>query len=82
MSNKSQRKEKQHWEEEKAKPNNAQRLSGIYFVDLEDKEFNETLKNCAEEVGSAHGLCNAVHIPKDLRELILEGADGSTRGNS
>ena len=44
MSNKSQRKEKQHWEEEKAKPDNAQRPSGIYFVDLEDKEFHETLK--------------------------------------
>ena len=37
--------EKQKWSIEKPKLVNARRLRGIYFIDPEDKEFNETIRN-------------------------------------
>ena len=38
-------KEKQKWPEEKFHLENARKLRGIYFIDPEDKEFKETIKN-------------------------------------
>ena len=38
-------KEKQKWSEEKLHLENARRLRGIYFIDPEDAEFKETIKN-------------------------------------
>ena len=38
-------KEKQKWSNEKLHLENARRLRGIYFIDPEDKEFKETIKN-------------------------------------
>ena len=37
--------EKQKWAIEKPKLDNAGRLRGIYFIDNEDKEFKETIRN-------------------------------------
>ena len=37
--------EKQKWSNEKPKLHNARRLRGIYFIDPEDKEFKETIRN-------------------------------------
>ena len=37
--------EKQKWSIEKPKLDNARRLRGIYFIDPEDKEFKETIRN-------------------------------------
>ena len=38
-------KEKQKWSNEKPHFDNAGKLRGIYFIDLEDKKFKETSKN-------------------------------------
>ena len=38
-------KERQKWSHEKPKLDNARRLRGIYFIDPEDKEFKETIRN-------------------------------------
>ena len=38
-------KEKQKWSNEKLHLENARKLRGIYFIDPEDKEFKETIKN-------------------------------------
>ena len=38
-------KEKQKWSEVKIHLENARKLRGIYFIDPEDKEFKETIKN-------------------------------------
>ena len=38
-------KEKQKWSNEKFHLENAGKLRGIYFIDPEDKEFKETIKN-------------------------------------
>ena len=37
-------KEKQKWSSGKPKLDNARRLRGIYFIDPEDKEFEETIR--------------------------------------
>ena len=44
----------------KPKLENAGRLRGIYFIDPEDAEFIETMKNCAEKVGSSDASSNAL----------------------
>ena len=39
----AQLKERQKWSNEKPKLDNARRLRGIYLIDLDDKEFIETI---------------------------------------
>ena len=45
MGNNAKLKEKQKWSNEKFHLENARKLRGIYFIDSEDKEFKETIKN-------------------------------------
>ena len=40
----------QKWTIEKPKLDNARRLRGIYFIDLDDKEFKETIKNARKKL--------------------------------
>ena len=41
---------RQKWSNEKPKLDNARRLRGIYFIDPEDKEFKETIKNARRKL--------------------------------
>ena len=43
-------KEKQKWSGEKFHLENARKLRGIHFIDLEDKEFKETIKNARKKL--------------------------------
>ena len=43
-------KEKQKWSNEKIHLENARKLRGIYFIDPEDKEFKETIKNARKKL--------------------------------
>ena len=43
-------KEKQKWSEEKLYLENARKLRGIYFIDPEDMEFKETIKNARKKL--------------------------------
>ena len=43
-------KEKQKWSNEKLHLENARKLRGIYFIDPEDKEFKETIKNTRKKL--------------------------------
>ena len=43
-------KEKQTWSNEKLHLENARKLRGIYFIDPEDKEFKETIKNARKKL--------------------------------
>ena len=45
MSDASKRKEKQKWSIEKRKLDNARRLRGTYFIDPDDEEFKDIMKN-------------------------------------
>ena len=46
----AQLKERQKWSNEKPKLDNARKLRGIYFIDPEDKEFKETIKNARKKL--------------------------------
>ena len=41
----AQNREKQEWAKKKSKLDNARKLRGIYFIDPDDKEYSEILKN-------------------------------------
>ena len=43
-------KERQKWSHEKLHLDNARKLRGIYFIDPEDKEFKETIKNARKKL--------------------------------
>ena len=43
-------KEKQKWSHEQPQLDNARKLRGIYFIDPEDKEFKETIKNARKKL--------------------------------
>ena len=53
-------KEKQKWFYEKLHLENARKLRGIYFIDPEDKEFKETIKNARKKNGNTSGSCYAL----------------------
>ena len=50
MGKNAKLKEKQKWSHEKLHLGNARKLRGIYFIDSEDKEFKETVKNAREKL--------------------------------
>ena len=95
MGKNAKLKEKQKWSEEKIHLENARKLRGIYFIDPEDKEFKETIKNARKklETSVAPAMpckimknCGSGGSDKNKTKLacILE-ADESTRmrmGNS
>ena len=56
--------EKQKWAIEKPNLDNARRLRGIYFIDPEDMEFKEIIKN-ARKNGDTNGFCYAL---QDMQE--------------
>ena len=88
-------KEKQKWSEEKLHLENARKLRGIYFIDPEDTEFKETIKNARKKLETSVAPAMACKIMKNCGSgasdkintrlaCILE-ADESTRlrmGNS
>ena len=47
---KAKLKERQKWSNEKLHLENARKLRGIYFIDPEDKEFKETIKNARKKL--------------------------------
>ena len=50
MGKNAKLKEKQKWSEEKRHLENARKFRGIYFIDPEDTEFNETIKNARKKL--------------------------------
>ena len=52
MSKNAKLREKQKWAIEKPKLDDARRLRGIYFIDPEDKEYKETIRNARKIIGN------------------------------
>ena len=50
MSDASKPKEKQKWAIEKPNLDNARRLRGVYFIDLDDEEFKDIMKNARRKL--------------------------------
>ena len=60
-------KEKQKWSSEKFHLENARKLRGIYFIDLEDKEFKETIKNARKKLETSVAPAMPCKIMKNCR---------------
>ena len=50
MGKNAELKEKQKWSHDELHLDNARKLRGIYFIDLEDKEFKETIKKARNKL--------------------------------
>ena len=70
MGKNAKLKEKQKWAEEKIHLDNARKLRGIYFIDPEDKEYKETIKNARKEIGNVSCSCYALQNYEELWERI------------
>ena len=75
MGSNAQVKERQKWSHEKPKLDNARKLGGIYFIDPEDKEFTETIKNARKKLETS--IAPAVPC-----KTSKKGKHGATRGKS
>ena len=82
MGKNAKLKEKQKWAEEKIHLDNARKLRGIYFIDPEDKESKETIKNARKKLETSVAPAMPCKIMKNCGEwrisCILE-ANESTR---
>ena len=61
----SPRDESYKWAIEKPNLDNARRLRGIYFIDPEDMQLKETIKNVRKKLENADGSC---YVLQDKQE--------------
>ena len=64
MGKNAKLKEKQKWSNEKIHLENARKLRGMYFIDLEDKEFKETIKNARKKLETPNAIAMPCKIMK------------------
>ena len=69
-------KEKQKCSNEKLHQENARKLRGIYFIDPEDKEFKETIKNARKKLETSVAPAMPCKIMKNC------GSGGSDKNNT
>ena len=69
-------KEKQKWSHEKLHLENARKLRGIYCIDLEDKEFKDTIKNARKKLETPVALALPCKIMKNC------GSGGSDKNKT
>ena len=75
MGKNAKLKEKQKWSNEKLHLANARKLRGIYFIDPEDKEFKETIKNALKKLETPVAPAMPCKISKNSQH-------GASRGKS
>ena len=68
-------KEKHKWTHEKPQLDNAKNLRGVYFIDPEDKEFKETIKNARKKLETPMASAMPCKVSKKSKH-------GATRGKS
>ena len=76
MGKNAKLKEKQKWSEEKIHLDNARKLRGIYFIDPEDKEYKETIKNARKKLETSVAPAMPCKIMKNC------GSGGSNKNRT
>ena len=66
-------KEKHKWSNEKPKLDNARRSRGIYFIDPEDKEFKETIRNARKKLETQRAPAMPCKISKNIQNRVTRG---------
>ena len=79
MGKNAKLKEKQKWSEEKLHLENARKLRGIYFIDPEDTEFKETIKNARKKLETSVALAMPCKIEKLWEWCIQQTEDKTLR---
>ena len=77
MGKNAKLKERQKWSHEKPQLDNARKLRGIYFIDPEDKEFKETIKNARKKLETPEAPAMPCKISKNNKNW----ATGPIRSN-
>ena len=72
-------KERQKWSHEKPKLDNARKLRGIYFIDPEDKEFKETIKNARKKLETPMALAMPCKTSKNGKHREARGKTNEFR---
>ena len=89
MSDASKRNEKQKWADEKTKLDNARKLRGIYFINPDDGEFKDIMKNarrkleipmpaampCKLQLEKYRGTCRTVEEHKQNTLVLLKSTN-------
>ena len=70
-------KERQKWSDEKLHLENARKLRGIYFIDPEDTEFKETIKNARKKLETSV----APAVPCKIMKNCGSGASNKIKKN-
>ena len=73
MGRNAQLKERQKWSHEKPKLDNARKLRGIYFIDPEDKEFKETIKNARKKLETPVAPAMPCKMSKNSQNWVTRG---------
>ena len=76
---KAKLKEKLKWSDEKPKLDNARRLRGIYLIDLEEKEFKETMKNARKKLETPIALAMLCKTSKKCKNGEVRGKSNETK---
>ena len=79
MSRNAKLREKQNWTGEKPKLENARSLRGIYFIDPEDKEFKETIKNARKKLETPMAPAMLCKISKSNPNLVTHGKSNKNK---
>ena len=69
----AQLKERHKWSHEKPKLDNARKLQGIYFIDPQDKEFKETIKNARKKLETLVAPAMPCKMSKNIQNLVTRG---------
>ena len=75
MGRNAKLKEKQKWSYEKLHLDNARKFRGIYFIDPEDKEFKETIKNARKKLETSV----APAMPCKIMKNCVSGASNKIK---
>ena len=73
MGRNAKLKERQKWSEEKLHLENATNLRGIYFIDPEDTEFKETIKNARKKLETSVAPAMPCKIIKNNQIWVTRG---------
>ena len=73
MKKNAKLKEKQKWSHEKLHLENARKLRGIYFIDPEDKEFKETIKNARKKLETSIAPAMPCKTSKNNQHVVTGG---------
>ena len=69
----AQLKERQKWSHEKPKLDNARKLRGMYFIDPEDREFKETVKNARKKLETPVAPAMPCKMSKNSQNWVTRG---------